>query len=282
MSNSTTRENRIENLKKTQAARKQDAFDKVNKAIERLQKIGAKINFQTVAKEANVSVPYLYKYPELKVHIAQLRSQQTQMPSSPVIQPPVTAKAHFQIVERLKKRIQELDKENTELKRKNEALAGQVYRVHFLQSQIERQQEIIESLSTRLKEANEQITSTKVIPITSSLITPISDEILAELESVGISLNNTLIKEIKASTLEKVLAAIAAYKEQRERTNIENPVGWLVSAIKGGWTKIESTQQQRCNYQPAVFESPTPSNREIVSKEELGQISKIFEEITNE
>jgi len=161
MSKSNIKEARIKILSDTQLARKQETLDKVNKAIERLQKIGGKINFQTIAKEANVSVPYLYKYSELKAHIAQLRNQQSSMSSSPTLQPPVTAKAHSQIVERLKKRIHELEKDNSELKRKNEALAGQVYRVHSLQEQIERQQEIIKTLENRLKSANQQKTDAK-------------------------------------------------------------------------------------------------------------------------
>lgn len=72
-----TRESRIDTLKKTQESRKQTCLERVYKAIERLQKIGAKINFHTVAKEANLSVSYLYKYPELKQHVAQIRSQQS-------------------------------------------------------------------------------------------------------------------------------------------------------------------------------------------------------------
>lgn len=142
MSSNDIKEARIETLKATQSKRKQEALDKVNKAIERLQKMGAKINFQTIAREANVSVPYLYKYPEIKERIANLRQQQTSMPSSLVNQPPVTQKAHSQLVSKLKERIIKLEQDNQELKRKNEALAGQVYRVHSLQEQVERQKNL--------------------------------------------------------------------------------------------------------------------------------------------
>ena len=49
-----TKEERIEILKATQEARKQETLAKVNQAIERLVRTGAKISFAAVAREANV------------------------------------------------------------------------------------------------------------------------------------------------------------------------------------------------------------------------------------
>ena len=281
MSKSNTKEARIKTLTDTQLARKQETLEKVNKAIERLQKIGAKINFQTIAKEANVSVPYLYKYPELKAHIAQLRNQQSSMPSSPTLQPPVTAKAHSQIVERLKKRIHELEKDNSELKRKNEALAGQVYRVHSLQEQIERQKEIIETLENRLKSANLQKTDAKVIPLAKKSQI-ISDLILSELNQLEIQLNDNLKKLIISVPEPDVLAAIEYYKYEQERTNIDNPGGWLARAIKGHWKKPDNLQQisrsEKFSQKQSIFSSPSQVDREFASLEELANISTMFEE----
>jgi Family of unknown function (DUF6262) len=270
---------RIKTLTDTQAARKQETSEKVYKAIERLQKIGAKINFQTIAKEANVSVPYLYKYPELKAHIAQLRNQQSSMPSESVVQPSVTAKAHSQVVERLKKRIHELEADLSELKRKNEALAGQVYRVHSLQEQVERQKEIIETLENRLKSASQQATESKVIPLNKKSEV-ISECILSELSVIGIELNNNLTKLIKAATESDILAAIEYYKYEQERTNIDNPGGWLARAIKGRWKKPDKLQQTsepaKVTKQSEIFSSSTQVGREFVSLEELTNISTIF------
>jgi Family of unknown function (DUF6262) len=273
------KEARIKTLTDTQAARKQETSEKVYKAIERLQKNGAKINFQTIAKEANVSVPYLYKYPELKAHIAQLRNQQSSMPSESVVQPSVTAKAHSQVVERLKKRIHELEADLSELKRKNEALAGQVYRVHSLQEQVERQKEIIETLENRLKSASQQATESKVIPLNKKSEV-ISECILSELGEIGIELNNNLTKLIKAATESDILAAIEYYKYEQERTNIDNPGGWLARAIKGRWKKPDKLQQTsepaKVTKQSEIFSSSTQVGREFVSLEELTNISTIF------
>ena len=273
MSREDTRESRIENLKKTQAARKEDARESVHQAVERLQKMGGKINFHTVAREAKVSVSYLYKYPDLKQYIAELRSKQSHLPPPAK---PVSSKSHSRVVSRLKERIQKLEEQNRELRRKNEALAGQVYRVHHLQEQVERQQQTIEDLQSRLAEAHQQKPVAKVTPISSKRKVYLSDKVKAELDSLNIKLNSTLTKKINASTEETVLGAIEALKDQLNRGEVKNPGGWLASAIEGGWTKAESIPQQQSVTQPEIFTASTKSEKELVSLDKLKQLSNIF------
>jgi hypothetical protein len=251
MKKEDTKETRIETLKKTQELRKQDSLERVYKAIERLQKIGAKINFHTVAKEANLSVSYLYKYPELKQQVAGLRSQQSSMPLSPVAK--AASSSHAKVISRLKERIHQLEDVNQELRRKNEALAGQVYRVHHLQAQVERQQQTIEDLHTRLK-ANYEQKTTKVTPISSKKKAEVTDQIKTELDKLNISLNATLNKKIKQRDEQAVLAAIAALKDQLQRGDIKNPGGWLARAIEEEWTMSQSIKQQEKSHYPEGFE----------------------------
>lgn len=252
MKKEDTKESRIETLKKTQQFRKQDALERVYKAIERLQKIGAKINFHAVAKEANLSVSYLYKYPELKQQVALLRSQQSSMPLSPVAKP--ASSSHAKVISRLKDRIHQLENVNQELRHKNEALAGQVYRVHHLQAQVERQQQTIVDLQKRLKVTCEQNTTAKVTPISSQRKAEVTDQIKAQLDKLDIPLNATLNKKIRAATEEIVLAAIAALKDQLQRGDIKNPGGWLARAIEQEWTTSQSLQQSEKSRYPEGFE----------------------------
>lgn len=252
MKRSDTRDSRIETLKKTQESRKQDCLERVYKAIERLQKIGAKINFHTVAKEANLSVSYLYKYPELKQHVASLRSKQSSMPVSQTAKP--VSSSHAKVVNRLKERILQLEKQNQELRRKNEALAGQVYRVHYLSEQVERQQQTIEILQTKLKNFSIQESIPKVMSITSKKLTQASDRIKAELDKLGIKLNTTLTKKMGTVTEEIVLTAIEALKDQLQRGKIQNPGGWLACAIEEGWVKAEGLRQREEPRYPEGFE----------------------------
>lgn len=271
MSKEDIREARIENLKKTQATRKDDARERVDQAIKRLEKTGCKINFHTVAKEANLSVAYLYKYPELKQHIAELRSKQSSMPVSPVAKP-VSSKSHSQIVGRLKERLSQLSEQNQELRRKNEALAGQVYRVHHLQEQVERQQQTIVDLQTRLKEAHEHKLIALGTPISSKKEAEVSDQIKSELEALGIPLNPTLTKTIKSTKEELVLNAIEALKEAMASGDIPRPGGWLNRAIQEGWIKNETQTQQAPSYKPTVYTAPKESEEELISPQQIQEL----------
>jgi predicted RNase H-like nuclease (RuvC/YqgF family) len=271
MSNSDTKQARVDNLQQVQAARKEDSADRVFKAIERLQKIYGKINFTTVAKEANVSVSYLYKYPEIKQRIAEVRNKQRSFPTSPVAQP--NSSSTGKIITRLKEKIQQLENENKELKRKHEALAGQVYRVHYLQEQVERQQQIIEDLQGKLK--GEQLDS-KVTPISSKRKATIDEHIQSELDSLDIGLNPTLTKTIKAATESTVLAAIAALKDQLSKKDIPNPGGWLNKAIREGWTKPELIPQQSAKPEYQIVTTSERPTKELISFDKLQELSTIF------
>jgi DNA repair exonuclease SbcCD ATPase subunit len=281
-----TRASRIETLKKTQESRKQDSLERVYKAIERLKKIGAKINFHTVAKEANLSVSYLYKYPELKQHVAELRSKQSSMPVSPIAKS--GSSSHVKVVNRFKERIRQLDEQNQELRRKNEALAGQVYRVHYLKEQVERQQQTIEDLQTRLKEAHAQLAASKVTPINQAKILqeslPISEvpkssipnNIQTELDKLGIKLNSTLTRKIKATDEKRVLNALAALEKAMGSGNVKNAIGFLVQAITEGWTKEDSPPQlpQR---QPEIYTASSEPEEEVIPPDQLtDQLKQLF------
>ena len=288
--NDLTRESRINILKETQEARKEEAKNRVYQAIERLQKLNAKINFHTVAREAQVSVSYLYKYPELKQHIAELRSKQNSLPVKPVAKPKSTSQG--KVITRLQERIKKIEAENKELKRKCEALAGQVYRAHHLQAQIERLQQENEDLRTKL---DEQEIAKKVTPIdkkrrsrSNGFPDPedcdkkrkskstISDNIQSELAELGIELNTTLTKTIKAASESTVLDAIEALKYQLTKQDIPNAGGWLNKAIKEGWTKPEITTQKSTKPEQKIVTASDKSDKKLVDPSKLKKLSNIF------
>lgn len=149
MSNGDTKEARIANLNRVQEERKQQTLAKVEQTLDRMLRCGMKINFSTLAQEANVSQSYLYKYPEIKTRIAEIRNQQSSMPR-PRNPEPASAKSNQVIVSRLKDRIKKLEAEVTGLRNINEGLAGRVYRVSELEALVERQQKHIKDLENRL------------------------------------------------------------------------------------------------------------------------------------
>jgi hypothetical protein len=122
------------------------------------------------------------------------------------------------------------------------------------------------------------IADSKVTPISSAGKSGVSSQIKSELESLGIKLNSTLTKKIKASTEEKVLAAIEALKDQLNRGEVKNPGGWLARAIEGGWTKAESIPQPQTVTEPEIFTTSPELEKELVSVEKLKALSSIFGE----
>ncbi len=240
MTQDSLRETRTENLRQAQAKRKDDTLERAYKAIEALQKTGSKINFPTIAREAKVSVSYLYKYPELKQHIGELRNQQSSMPRKPLTKSAVSD-SQSKIISRLKGRVRQLEEQNNELRRKNEALAGQVYRIHYLQDQVERQQQTIEDLQSRLKEAFAQSSVVKVTPLAQAKSRQLSDVIQQELESLRIRLTENLNRVIRAHGEETVLLAIKAFRQYKETHKINNLAACLRRAIEEGWVPNEAS-----------------------------------------
>lgn len=256
MSQVDVKQTRVENLKRVQAARKQNASERVHQVIERLGRTEGKINFQIIAKAANVSVSYLYKYPELKQCIAELRNKQSSITRT-LAAKPVSSNSFAKVVSRFKERIHQLEEQNRELRRKNEALAGQVYRVHYLQEQVERQQQTIVDLTTRLKEAHAQVSAVKVTSITQAKSLHVNDliqeypkilgkndNIQSQLDNLGINVNSTLAKLIKVAPEEIVLKAIDALKEALAATKVRNASGFLVEAIRNTWIPNEGYEQK--------------------------------------
>lgn len=234
MSKEDLKQTRIETLKQVQANRKEDSRERVYKAIERLQKVGGKLNFHTIAKEADVSVSYLYKYPEIKQHIAQIRSQHSSLPNN-LAAKSISSQSHTKVVTHFKQRIHQLEEENHSLRRKNEALAGQVYRVHLLQAQVENQQRTIENLQTKLNELQAQPFVSKVTPITQVKTQNPNESIPGKLNTLGIKLTNSLKQVIKEHSEEAVLLAMQAYQQYRETHPVRSPAGCLRRAIEEGW-----------------------------------------------
>jgi hypothetical protein len=263
---------RIDTLTKVQAERREQALVKVNQALERMTEQGKKINFQTVAQEANVSVSYLYKYPEVKVRIADIRNQQSVIPR-PRQPEPASVKSHQVIVSRLKGRIQQLEKELTDLRKINEGLAGRVYRLTELEALCDRQSKRIKDLEERLKADPAPIADDhpKVTPIDKGKTRGITDRIKDELERLGIKLNSTLTRKIKKAEEETVLNALAVLEEAMGSGKVRNVSGFLVQAISQGWTK-EDPPPQLPQRQPEIYTASPEPDEELVPLDQLKQL----------
>ncbi|MCU5092054.1 DUF6262 family protein [Bacillus toyonensis] len=98
----------------------------VEKAISKLSLEGKVINFNTVAKEANVSKSWLYKEQDIRKRIESLRKQQ-QNHSSTRSMVKKNSRSEEVLIKTLKMRIRELEGENTKLKNQIQKLYGELY-----------------------------------------------------------------------------------------------------------------------------------------------------------
>jgi Family of unknown function (DUF6262) len=276
---------RIAALKAAAVAKQQRAAEGLDKAINKLIKSNEPMSFANVAREAGVSISYLYKYPEVKARVLELRQQQQQVGKPNKIQTASDASKAV-IINELRERIKKLEADLTGLRKVNEGMAGRLYQLHDMQVMVERLKAENEDLKKRVAEQVKtsddldpnSISGSNVTSITQRSKSSVSDAIKAELEQLNIPLNSTLTKRIKAVTEERVLAAITALKDQLTKGEVTNPGGWLSTAIQDGWTVAEpissSQPPQREIFTVSVELQPTTK---LVSLDKLKTLNNIFQ-----
>lgn len=99
--------------------------EKVDKAISKLSLEGKTINFNTVAKEANVSKSWLYKENDIRRRIESLRKRQ--ITSNVVSKPKKSSRSEEVLIKTLKTKVKELEKENKKLQNQIQKLYGDLY-----------------------------------------------------------------------------------------------------------------------------------------------------------
>jgi chromosome segregation ATPase len=239
-------------LRNAAQQKRNEALERTEKAISLMVKQGKKINFQTVAEAAGVSVAYLYKYDAIKQRIDQLRKQQSSIKALPQKQR-VSDDSNKAIMTTLKKRISDLQAEVRGLRDHIEVVEGRAFEVPDLKQQVE-------GLRTENSKLREQLshcmTSKSACPRveSKSFVTPlslkkavcpiISNQLQSELELLGIKVNSTLAKLIEAESEEVVLMAINALKEAKASYEVLNPSGFLVEAIKKTWMPNEGYERK--------------------------------------
>ncbi len=153
-------ERNIEGLKDNAAKKRQEAFERTDKAIQQLIKQKKKINFNTVAEAANVSKAWLYKEPEIKSRIESLRGEHSGTNNVPVQERTSDSswKAKYQT---LKDRLQKVEAENRGLREQLEVAYGRILSVSELEYQVEYLEKENLQLKEHLKLSHEGLTRTK-------------------------------------------------------------------------------------------------------------------------
>lgn len=251
------KEQRIAKLNAAQQQRKQDCIDRTEQAISKLLNNNERISFGNIAREANVSVSYLYKYPEIKERIQDIREGQVKNARKLTRPQTASEKSKQVIIKQLRERINNLEWEKKELKKQNEKMTGELYQIGIkldlfdrVKQETLRQAEEIKKLKAELESTNNELsvcqskllkTNPKVTPITQKLKSvtdaQIDNDLKAQLSNLGIRLNSTLKKIILSSTQQEVHNAISAVEEYLNTDKkVKSKAGLLRTALEEGWT----------------------------------------------
>ena len=251
------KEQRIAKLNAVQQQRKQECIDRTEKAISKLLQNNERVSFGAIARIANVSVSYLYKYPELKERIQDIRDQQVKNARKLTRPQTASEKSKQVMIKQLRERINTLEWEKKELKKQTEKMTGELYQIGIkldlfdsVKQETIRQAEEIKKLKAELESTKNELSvcqtkslesNPKVTPINQKLNpltdTQIDDNLKAKLSNLGIRLNSTLKKIISSSTQQKVNSAISAVEEYLATDKkVKSKAGLLRTAIEEGWT----------------------------------------------
>ncbi|MBU7076850.1 transposase [Staphylococcus aureus] len=99
--------------------------EKVDKAFAKFSIEVKVINFNSIAKEANVSKSWLYKEHDIRQRIESLRERQ--ITANVVSKPKKSSRSEEILIKTLKRRVMELEKENKKLQNQIQKLYGDLY-----------------------------------------------------------------------------------------------------------------------------------------------------------
>ena len=257
---STAKEQRIAKLNATQQQRKQDCIDRTEKAIFKLLQNNVRISFGAIAREANVSLSYLYKYPEIKEHIQEIRNKQVKEARKLTRPQTASEKSKQVIIQKLRERIKVLEYEKKELKKQNEKITGQLYQIgrkldgldRVKEETIRQSSEIkklkaeLEFTKNKLAESNPKVTSIerKLKPSVSE--PQIDNKITIKLSNIGVKLNTILKKIIADKTQQEIHNSISAVEEYlATNKKVKSIAGLLRTALEEGWTPNLTDEERK-------------------------------------
>lgn len=302
------KEQRIAKLHATQEQRKEDCLDRVEKTIAKLLQSNERISFGAVARGANVSVSYLYKYPELKERIQDLRNQQIKNVKQLTRPQTASEKSKQVIIQQLRERISNLEWEKKELSKQNEKMTGQLYEIgrsldllDRLKTETKRQAEEIQKLRTELEKITREleqcqeqliVSNPKVTPLekkrNQSLVkSEISNDLKNKLLEQGIKLNSTLKKLMESKSEDVIKNVLIAVKEYQltSKKPIRSLASLFRTALEEEWMPNETDENTiEANVHRSAFSEWYDLAREygivIGFKEENGVI--LIEETTRQ
>jgi len=224
-----TAKRNVEGLRQNAQKKRQATLEKVEQGIRQLIKEGRAITFHTVAQAADVSKAFLYKEPEIKERIEQLREQSIK--KQPEFKQRASDASKDAMIQTLRQRVKRLEVEVRDLRKQNEVAYGQVVEVNSLRQQIGRMQAENDRLCQSASLTQSQASVSRV----SSL----EDKMMA----LGVQLNSTIRRVVQEAPQQVIEMAIEALKEAAKQGRLENPSGFFYKAVTDAWKPNEDSIQ---------------------------------------
>jgi hypothetical protein len=276
MSKMNGKEQRIAKLDAVQQQRKQDCLDRTEKAISKLLQNNERVSFGSIARIANVSVSYLYKYPEVKERIQDIRNQQVKNARQLTRPQTASEKSKQVIIQQLRERINILEWEKKELKKQNEKMTGELYRIGTkldlfdrINSQSIKQAEDIKLLKLELEQTRNELDICKLKQIennpkvtliqrkiqqTNNNSQDVDSQLQIKLSEMGVKLNATLKKIIESKTEQQINNALSAVEEYlASDKKVKSKAGLLRKALEENWTPNLTHEERQINQVTDTF-----------------------------
>jgi chromosome segregation ATPase len=247
----------VEGLRQNAQRKRQEALEKVEQGIRQLLKEGKPINFNTVTQVADVSKAFLYKEPEIKERIEQLRQQGAK--KRPELKQKASDASKDAMIRVLRERIKKLEERNRELSRQNEVFGGQVLRVRELEQQVKRLQ--AENATARQPAAS-ALSNCSVIE--------------TELNKLGVELNSTIKRLLREAPQEVIMAALQSLREALLENRADNPSGFFNRAVTDAW---KPNEQYAKVLERNVFQEWFPiaqSRRLVIAATEIDGVQYVY------
>ena len=235
-----------------EAKKKIDALERTEKAIAELVKSGSNFTFKSVAEKAGVSVPYLYKYDELKTRIQHLRSQQKKEVRKRSIKPqsfqPASDQSKAVLIYNLKEDNKKLRDEINQQKKHIEVVQGRLYELSSVAQENQRLKQQLEKVTTELNLTKSELdkyllSNPNAHPKVTSIDTKRKinnstdkDELKSKTSDLGIRMNAKLYKIIETKSEAEVNDAIKAVEEYiATGKKVNSKAGLFRKALEENW-----------------------------------------------
>jgi hypothetical protein len=239
-------------LMATAEAKKKDALERTEKAIAELVKLETNITFKSVAEKAGVSVPYLYKYDELKARIQDLREQQKKEVRKSSKKPqsfqPASDQSKAVLIYNLKEDNKKLREEINQQKKHIEIVQGRVYQLSAVEQENQRLKQQLDKVTAELNltkaELDEYLLSN---PNTHPKVTSINtkrknnnsidkNELKSKISNLGIKMNVKLYEIIKTKSETEINDATKAVEEYiATGKKVNSKAGLFRKALEENW-----------------------------------------------